>query len=108
MKNKTPTDACSWLPHRFNVVPTGIKGHRMPARFVDSLADAEAARQGMLRDGAEHVDVYDTVDGVFHDLAASPIVDWMSGARLAVVPAPTGAVLGRDEETEIEQERRTR
>jgi hypothetical protein len=61
-----PSDACSWYPHRFNVVAFGIVGYHMASKFVDSLDEALATRLAMEHDGAEDVRVYDTVDGIFY------------------------------------------
>ncbi len=63
---RIPSDACAWLPYRFNVVAWGEIGVRMPSQFVNSLGEAVKARVAMLACGADEVMVYDTVDGVFY------------------------------------------
>lgn len=56
--------ACSWLQHRFNVVPHG-GNNKLSSKFVDSLEAAQRAKKRLQNQGANLVDIYDTVSGEF-------------------------------------------
>lgn len=63
MPDQHPTDACPWLPHRFNVC--GFEPITQ-AVFVDSLDQAIHVKIGMIAAQVKDVRIYDTVDGLFY------------------------------------------
>jgi hypothetical protein len=53
---------------RYNVVPHGSGASHIPSEFTDLLINAFLARQRMLRQGANSVQIYDNVTGKFWDI----------------------------------------
>lgn len=62
---QTLTHGASWTPKRLSVVPHGFLASKMSSKFVDDLEAARSAKKRFLARGAEVVDIFDTVEGIF-------------------------------------------